>query len=103
MTGNQISSSTRLGVSLTPIRSGTLFLDSNLTVNGTTYAARALLDVSAGSAVPSRSVVSGPGIVGAEALQPAAFYVQAQDSFGNPAVSLWRTSRSKQNALCVKP
>ena len=88
LTGNQISSSTRLGVSLSPIRSGTLFLDSNLTVNGTTYAARALLDVSAGPAVPSRSVVTGPGIVGAVALQPATFYVQVQDSYGNPAVSL---------------
>lgn len=77
-----------LNLTLSPLHAGTLILDSNLTVNGSSYTARAFMQVSAGATDPRQLLVTGPGAVGGLALQPTTFYATAHNSKGDQSVRL---------------
>ena len=64
MTGNKVTSTSHLDLNITPIHSGTLILDSNLSINGSSYTARAFMQILPGAADPSQLLVLGPGAVG---------------------------------------
>lgn len=80
--------SPQLNLTLSPLHAGTLILDSNLTVNASSYTARAFMQVSAGATDPRQLLVTGPGAVGGLALQPTTFYATAHNSKGDPSVCL---------------
>ena len=87
-TGNQVVSSSGFEISFTPLHSGMLHLEANLTAaNGAPYPARAFLQVLPGVADPEQTLVLGPGSVGGQASQPLSFYTQVRDARGDPTVS----------------
>ena len=73
-----------LALNFTPIISGSLIFDAQLTLADSLLSARGLLPVTPGIAIQNH--VSGPGLTGAVVSQPSQFFVRAVDSSDSPAV-----------------
>ena len=75
-----------LNVTFSALHAGTLILDSNLTVDGVSYTARAFMRITPGATDPRQLLVTGPGALGGLALQPTTFYATAHNLRGDPSV-----------------